>query len=65
MGFIRIEFGVAIGPDKRYKVVLKLGRSIHSGVWMAFDVKYVIHESHTHFILMASAGKRDTSQSKL
>ena len=24
MGFIRIEFGVAIGPDKRYKVVLKL-----------------------------------------
>jgi hypothetical protein len=64
-GFIRIEFGDAIGPDKRYKVVRKLGWGMNSSVWMAFDVKYVLHESRTHFILMVSAGKRDTSQSKL
>jgi len=64
-GFIRIEFGDAIGPDKRYKVVRKLGWGMNSSVWMAFDVKYVLHESRTHFILMASVGKRDTSQSKL
>ena len=38
-GFIRIEFGDAIGPDKRYKVVRKLGWGMNSSVWMAFDVK--------------------------
>ena len=38
-GFIRIEFGDAIGPDMRYKVVRKLGWGMNSSVWMAFDVK--------------------------
>jgi hypothetical protein len=38
---------------------------MNSSIWMAFDVKYVLHESRIHFILMASSGKRDTSQSKL
>ena len=38
-GFIRIEFGDAMGPDKRYKVVRKLGWGMNSSVWMAFDVK--------------------------
>ena len=64
-GFIRIEFGDAIGPDKRYKVVRKLGWGMNSSIWMAFDVKYVLHESRTHVILMTSAGERDTSPSKL
>jgi hypothetical protein len=64
-GYIRIEFGDAIGPDKRYKVVRKLGWGMNSSIWMAFDVKYVLHESRTHVILMTSnAGKRDTSPSK-
>ena len=64
-GFIQIEFGDAIGPDKRYKIVRKLGWGMNSSIWMAFDVKYVLHEICTHFMLMASAGKRDTSPSKL
>jgi hypothetical protein len=65
-GYIRIEFGDTIGPDKRYKVVRKLGWGMNSSIWMAFDLKYVSHESRTHVILMTSdAGKRDTSPSKL
>ena len=40
-GFIRIEFGDAIGPDMRYKVLRKLGWGMNSSVWMAFDVKSV------------------------
>jgi len=42
-GFIRIEFGDAIGPENRYKVVRKLGWGMNSSIWMAFDVKYVFH----------------------
>ena len=49
-GFIRIEFGDAIGPDKRYKVVRKLGWGMNSSIWMAFDVKYILHESCTPFL---------------
>jgi hypothetical protein len=65
-GFIRIEFGDAIGPEKRYKVVRKLGWGMNSSIWMAFDLKYVSsHESRTHVMLMKSSGKRDTLQSKL
>ena len=40
-GFIRVEFGDAIGPDKRYKVVRKLGWGMNSSIWMAFDAKCV------------------------
>ena len=64
-GFIRIEFGEAIGPDNRYEVVRKLGWGMNSSVWMAFDSKYVLDESRPHIILIISAGKRDTSLSKL
>jgi len=38
-GYIRTEFGDEIGPDKRYKVVRKLGWGTNSSVWMAFDTK--------------------------
>ncbi|KIM81667.1 hypothetical protein PILCRDRAFT_89100 [Piloderma croceum F 1598] len=38
-GFLRIEFGDAIGPGKRYKVVRKLGWGMNSSIWMAFDEK--------------------------
>jgi len=43
-GFIRVEFGDAIGPDKRYKVVRKLGWGMNSSIWMAFDAKCVLRE---------------------
>jgi len=64
-GFIRIEFGDAIGPDKRYKVVRKLGWGMNSSIWMALGEKYVLNESCAHVILIASSEKRDTSRSKL
>ena len=64
-GFIRVEFGDAIGPDKRYKIVRKLGWGMNSSIWMAFDAKCVLHEIRTHVIFMTSAGKRDTSRSRL
>jgi len=41
-GYLRVEFGDAIGPDKRYKVIRKLGWGGNSSVWMAFDEEYVL-----------------------
>ncbi|GLB43876.1 putative kinase-like protein [Lyophyllum shimeji] len=38
-GYLRVEFGDALGPDKRYKVVRKLGWGMNASVWMAFDEK--------------------------
>jgi hypothetical protein len=64
-GFLRIEFGDAIGPGKRYKVVRKLGWGMNSSIWMAFDEKYVLNERRIHFVLTTFTGKRNTSRSKL
>ena len=64
-GFLWIEFGDAIGPGKRYKVVRKLGWGMNSSIWMAFDEKYVLNERRIHFVLTAFTGKRNTSRSKL
>ena len=63
-GFLRIEFGDAIGPDKRYKVVRKLGWGMNSSVWMAFDEKYVFKRHSCTFYTDYLAEKRDTSRSK-
>ena len=41
-GFPWIEFRDAMGPEKRYKVVRKLGWGMNSSIWMAFDGKYVL-----------------------
>jgi hypothetical protein len=41
-GYLRVEFGDAIVPDKRYKIVRKLGWGMNSSIWMAFDEKYVL-----------------------
>jgi len=38
-GYIRIDFGDEIGPDKRYRIVRKLGWRMYSSIWMAFDRK--------------------------
>ena len=38
-GFIQIEFGDAIGPEKCYKVIQMLRWGMNSSVWMAFHVK--------------------------
>jgi len=64
-GYLRVEFGDAIGPDKRYKIVRKLGWGMNSSIWMAFDEKYVLNARRTHVILTTSTGKRNTSRSKL
>jgi hypothetical protein len=39
-GYLWIEFGDAIGPDRRYKIIRKLGWGMNASVWMAFDEKY-------------------------
>ncbi len=36
------EFGDVLGPDKRYKVVRKLGWGMNSSIWMAIDEKYAL-----------------------
>jgi hypothetical protein len=64
-GFLRIEFGDAIGPDHRYKVVRKLGWGMNSSVWMAFDEKYFQLIGNTIVLLTSSPEKIDMSRSKL
>jgi serine/threonine protein kinase len=48
-GFLRIEFGDAIGPDCRYRIVRKLGWGMNSNIWMAFDKQYVVIRSDASF----------------
>jgi hypothetical protein len=36
-GFPRLEFGDAIGPERRYKIIRKLGWGMNASIWMAFD----------------------------
>ncbi|RDB25924.1 Serine/threonine-protein kinase SRPK [Hypsizygus marmoreus] len=38
-GFLRVEFGEAIGPDSRYEVARKLGWGMNSSIWLALDRK--------------------------
>jgi hypothetical protein len=65
-GFLRIEFGDAIGPGKRYKVVRKLGWGMNASIWMAFDAKYVLNECRTLYVVLTIfTEKRNTSPSKL
>ena len=40
-GYLRIEFGDALGPDNRYRIIRKLGWGMNSSIWMAFDEQYV------------------------
>ena len=40
-GYLWIEFGDAIGPDRRYIIIRKLGWGMNASVWMAFDKKYI------------------------
>ena len=40
-GYLWIEFGDAIGPDRRYIIIRKLGWGMNASVWMAFDEKYI------------------------
>ena len=62
-GFPWIEFSDAMGPDKRYKVVRKLGWGMNSSIWMAFDERYVLTRV-THVTLITLSERRDASQSK-
>ena len=48
-GFPWIEFNDALGPDKHYNVVRKLGWGMNSSIWMAFDERYVITRA-THML---------------
>ena len=36
-GFPRFEFGDTIGPERRYKIIRKLGWGMNASIWMAFD----------------------------
>ena len=36
-GFPRFEFGGTIGPERRYKIIRKLGWGTNASIWMAFD----------------------------
>jgi len=36
-GFPRLEFGDTIGPERRYRIVRKLGWGMNASIWMAFD----------------------------
>jgi hypothetical protein len=60
-GFLRIEFGDAIGPDNRYKAVRKLAWGMNSSVRMAFDGKCIQLTSDINVVLTSSIEKRDTS----
>lgn len=41
-GWPQLEFGEAIGPDKRYTIVRKLGWGLSSSAWLAKDELRVI-----------------------
>ncbi|KAG2341821.1 hypothetical protein BDR05DRAFT_429172 [Suillus weaverae] len=36
-GYLRVEFGGSIDPERRFKIVRKLGWGTNSSIWMAFD----------------------------
>ena len=36
-GFPRFEFGDTIGPERRYRIIRKLGWGMNASIWMAFD----------------------------
>jgi len=61
-GFLRIEFGDAIDPDRRNIIVRKLGWGMNSSVWMAFDETCVqLIGTDTNIALTNFAEKRDMS----
>lgn len=63
-GFLRVEFGDAIGPDRRYRIVRKLGWGMNSSIWMAFDEQYVVTRSDMDVWLISFIEKRYMSPSK-
>ncbi|KAG1855329.1 kinase-like protein [Suillus subalutaceus] len=36
-GYLRVEFGGSIDPEKRFKIIRKLGWGMNSSIWMAYD----------------------------
>ncbi|KAJ7764787.1 kinase-like protein [Mycena metata] len=58
-GFPRFEFGEFLGPDRRYKIVRKLGRGLNSTTWLVHD-----EQSRNYFALKGLTGNNTVGTEK-
>lgn len=63
-GFLRVEFGDVIGPDRGYRIIRKLGWGMNSSVWMAFDEQCVVIYCDLAVVMICFLEKRLMSRSK-